>query len=126
MATDNFKFRKFLKSFVYAWRGILSVIRKEQNAWIHCVAIIIVSGAGFFFEITKGEWIAVILCFGVVLASETFNSAIERLVDMVSPEIKPIAGNIKDMAAGAVLICAITSAIIGLIIFIPYIINYSL
>ena len=88
---------------------------------IHCVAIITVTIAGFYFGITRNEWIAIILCFGMVLAAEGFNTAIERLVNLVSPEHNPIAGDVKDIAAGAVLICAIVAAIIGVIIFMPYV-----
>ncbi len=66
------------------------------------------------------EWVAIILCIGMVLATELINTAIERLVDLISPDRNPIAGQIKDIAAGAVLICAIAAAIVGLIIFIPY------
>ena len=60
------------------------------------------------------------LCFGLVLAAEAFNTAIERLVNLVSPDYHPIAGDVKDIAAGAVLICAVTAALVGAIIFIPY------
>src|SRR5699024_11463242 len=63
-----------------------SDLSKEHNDWIHCTAIIIVTVAGFCFGITRNEWIAIILCFGVVLAAEGFNTAIERLVNLVSPE----------------------------------------
>lgn len=65
--------------------------------------------------------VAIILCFGVVLAAEGFNTAIERLVNLVSPERNPIAGDVKDIAAGSVLICAIVAAIVGIIIFMPYV-----
>ena len=64
-----------------------------------------------------------VMCFGIVLAAEGFNTAIERFVDLVSPDFHPIAGNVKDVAAGAVLICAIASAIVGVIIFLPYLLN---
>ena len=77
--------------------------------------------AGFFFEIHRIEWIAIIICIGVVIAAEAFNTAIERLVNLTSPEWNPIAGEAKDIAAGAVLICAVAAAIVGLVIFIPYI-----
>lgn len=112
--------QKRLKSFTYAFSGIGSFLSKEPNAWIHCSAIVIVTIAGFLFGITRTEWLVIILCFGIVLAAEAFNTAIERLVNLVSPDYHPIAGDVKDIAAGAVLICAITAAIIGLIIFIPY------
>ena len=70
--------------------------------------------------ITRTEWIMVVMCIGTVIAAELFNTAIEKLVDLVSPERHPVAGRVKDIAAGAVLICAVAAAIIGLIIFIPY------
>ena len=111
---------KRIKSFGYAFKGIASLIKKEHNAWIHCTAIVVVTLAGFYFCITPTEWCIVVLCFGLVLAAEGFNTAIERLVDLVSPEYHPIAGDVKDVAAGAVLICAIAAAIVGMIVFIPY------
>lgn len=114
---------KRIKSFGYAFKGIASLIRKEHNAWIHCTAIVLVTMGGFYFGITPTEWCIVVLCFGIVLAAEGFNTAIERLVDLVSPDFHPIAGDVKDIAAGAVLICAIVAAIIGGIIFLPYILG---
>lgn len=98
---------KRLKSFTYAWKGVCSFLSKEHNAWIHCAAIIAVTIAGIRFEITRTEWLVILLCFAMVLAAEAFNTAIERLVNLVSPDYHPIAGDVKDIAAGAVLICAI-------------------
>ncbi len=120
---EQFSIKKRIKSFSYAWKGIRSFIGQEHNAWIHCVIMVLVIAAGFCFQITRGEWIAVVLCFGLVLAAEGFNTAIERLVNLVSPQQNPIAGDVKDLAAGAVLICAVVAVIVGLIVFIPYIIN---
>ncbi len=120
---EQFSIKKRLKSFVYAWKGIHSFIGREHNAWIHCAVMVAVVVAGFFFQITRGEWIAIVLCIGLVLAAEGFNTAIERLVNLVSPGKHPVAGDVKDIAAGAVLICAIAAAIVGLIVFIPYIIS---
>ena len=111
---------KRLKSFTYARKGVCSFLSKEHNAWIHCAAIIAVTIAGIRFEITRTEWLVILLCFAMVLAAEAFNTAIERLVNLVSPDYHPIAGGVKDIAAGAVLICAIFAALIGLIIFVPY------
>ena len=112
--------KKRIKSFGYAFKGIASLLKREHNAWIHCIAIIVVTLAGLHFGITRTEWCIACLCFGMVLAAEGFNTAIERLVDLVSPDFHPVAGDVKDVAAGAVLICAIAAAIIGMIIFIPY------
>ena len=119
----RFNIKKKIKSFGYAYKGIISYITNEHNAWIHLGISVFVILAGLFFHLTKAEWIIVIFCIGFVLTAEAFNTAIERLVNIVSPEHNPSAGNVKDIAAGAVLISAITAAIIGLIIFIPYLIR---
>ena len=118
----SYSFKKQLKSFTFAWKGILTCAGHEQNITFHLIAAIIVLAAGFCFGISRTEWMAVMLCIGTVIAAELFNSAIERLVDMVSPEWKKIAGEVKDIAAGAVLITAIAAAIVGIIVFLPYVI----
>ena len=118
----KFSIKKRLKSFVYAGKGIITLFKHEHNAWIHCIFTILVITAGFYFDVTKSEWVTLVLCIGIVFAAEAFNTAIEKLTDLVSPDIHPLAGKAKDLAAGAVLISAITAAIIGLIIFLPYII----
>lgn len=120
---EPFSIKKRLKSFVYAWKGIKGFIRAEHNVWIHLTIAMLTVIAGVVFEIQKMEWIAVILCIGIVIAAEAINTAIERLVNLVSPEWQQLAGEVKDIAAGAVLICAIAAAIVGLTIFIPYIIT---
>ncbi len=117
---EKFNTKKRLKSFTYAWKGIGNFISKEQNAWIHTIITVIVLICGITFSVTSTEWIMIILCIGLVFAAEAFNSAIERLVNLVSPEQNKLAGEVKDIAAGAVLICAIAAATVGLIIFIPY------
>lgn len=118
----SYSFKKQLKSFTFAWKGILTCAGHEQNITFHLIAAIIVVAAGFCFGISRTEWMVVMLCIGTVIAAELFNSAIERLVDMVSPEWKKIAGEVKDIAAGAVLITAIAAAIVGMIVFLPYVI----
>ena len=122
----KYNIKKQLYGFGYAWKGIRCCIGKEQNLSFHLIAAIIVVIAGFILSITKIEWTIVILCIGVVIAAELFNTAIERLVDLVSPQQHPIAGKVKDIAAGAVLVCAVTAAIIGLIIFVPYLTRFFL
>jgi diacylglycerol kinase (ATP) len=122
-----FNLRKHLgRCFKFAWKGIYTFYTEEYNARIHSVLAVMVIAAGFYFNITKTEWISVIACCGLVIAAEAINTAIERLVDLVSPAYHPLAGKVKDVAAGAVLICTIASAIIGLIIFIPYVIACGL
>ena len=123
---EKFSTRKRIRSFGYAWKGIRCCIGKEQNLSFHLIATVVTVIAGFLLEITRIDWMIVILCIGVVIAAELFNSAIEKLVDLVSPERHPIAGQVKDIAAGAVLVCAATAAIIGLIVFIPYLTRFFL
>ena len=116
----KYDLKKQLRSFGYAWKGIQSCVGKEQNLSFHLIAAMAVIIAGIVLGITRTEWIIVVMCIGTVIAAELFNTAIEKLVDLVSPERHPVAGRVKDIAAGAVLICAVAAAIIGLIIFIPY------
>lgn len=116
----KYDFKKQIRSFGYAWHGLYSCIGREQNLGFHLIATVLVIVAGFLFHITRTEWIVILLCIGMVISAELFNTAIEKLVDLVSPQRHPIAGQVKDIAAGAVLVCACTAAIIGLIIFIPY------
>lgn len=116
----HYDYKKQLHSFGYAWQGIRSCIGKEQNLSFHLITSLAVIIAGIGFDISRNEWIAVILCIGLVIAAELFNTAIERLVDFVSPQRHPIAGQVKDIAAGAVLVCALAAIAVGLIIFVPY------
>ena len=122
----HYDFKKQIRSFGYAWKGIRCVVGKEQNLSFHLIATVCVVLAGFYFGLTNTEWIAVILCIGMVIAAELFNSAVERIVDLVSPQRQPLAGQIKDIAAGAVLVCALTTIVVGLIIFVPYLTRFLL
>ena len=122
----HYDFKKQIRSFGYAWKGIRCVVGKEQNLSFHFITTVCVVVAGCFFHITRMEWIAVLLCIGMVIGAEMFNSAVERIVDLVSPQRHPLAGQIKDIAAGAVLVCALTAMIVGLIIFVPYLTRFFL
>ena len=122
----HYDFKKQLRSFGYAWQGIRSCVGKEQNLSFHLIATVCVVAAGVGFSITRGEWTAIVICIGLVIAAELFNSAIERLVDLVSPQRHPVAGQVKDIAAGAVLVCALAAIVVGLIVFIPYLTRFLL
>lgn len=122
----QYDYKKQLRSFGYAWKGIRCCVGKEQNLSFHLIAAVLTVTAGFLLDITRADWMIVILCIGVVIAAELFNTAIEKLVDLVSPQRQPVAGQVKDIAAGAVLVCAATAAIIGLIVFIPYLTRFFL
>jgi diacylglycerol kinase len=112
---------KRIKSFGYAFKGLFHLFRTEAHAQIHLVVLIVVVGAGFYFHITKTEWLAVLLSIGMVISLEAINTAIERLTDLVSPDYHPLAGHAKDVAAGAVLWAAIVAVIVGFLVFWPYI-----
>ncbi len=91
---------------------------------LHILSAVAVVVAGFFFGITRVEWCLLAGCIGLVIMAEVFNTAIETLTNLVSPEWHPLAGKAKDLAAGAVLMAAATAAVIGAIIFLPYLLRY--
>lgn len=114
--------KRFLNSFKYAFEGILTSFKTEQNMKIHVIIMIAVIILGIILKISKIEWIICIILFGFVISLELVNTAIENTVDLITLEKNPKAKIAKDVAAGAVLVATITSAIIGMIIFIPKII----
>ncbi len=118
---EEFSFIKRAKSFAHASRGIWVFLKTTHNAWIHFVVLDIVLVCGFYFSISTTEWILLIFAAGFVLVSEAFNTAIEIDIDLTSPQYHPYARDTKDVAAGAVLISAITAALVGLLVFVPYV-----
>lgn len=117
---QKFTLSKRLKSFRYAWAGVMTFIRTEHNARLHLLAALAVVVSGLYFEISRIEWIIIVLCVGLVFTAEAFNTAIEYLCNVVHPEFNLTIKKVKDIAAGAVLIAAISSAVVGGLIFIPY------
>lgn len=121
------KYKKKLKSlgnsFRYAGQGVWSSFKSERNMKIHVLMMIFVVIFGFFLDISLGEWIVCIILFSLVIGAELFNTAIEAVVDMISLEKSSQAKLAKDISAGAVLVFAIASAIVGLIIFVPKILE---
>ena len=117
----NIKFRvkDRIKSFDYSIQGVVTFFKHEHNAWIHAIAAILVICLGFYFHFSHSEWCWIALSIGLVIMAEMFNTAIEYLTDLTSPEIHPLAKKIKDVASGAVLIAALVAVVIGLLIFIP-------
>lgn len=113
-----------LRCFAYALKGISVLISKQVNFRIHLFAVIAVILGGIILDVSLMEWIILILCMGLVLMLEALNTAIEYTIDLVSPGYHELAGKIKDISAAAVLIAALTSTLIGLIIFIPKIFVY--
>jgi diacylglycerol kinase (ATP) len=119
MSKKKFSFKRRIRSFGFAFRGIGKLIKEEHNAWIHCFAALCVIVAGFCFGLSVMEWVAIVFAIGSVLAAEAFNTAIEALCDFASPAYQEAIKHTKDLAAGAVLIIAIAAAVVGLLIFIP-------
>lgn len=113
--------RKFLISFKYAWNGIVVAFREESNIKIHTAIAFAVVAAGYYFQVTTTEWYVLIITIALVISLELINTAIEKLVDLVTMERKPLAGKIKDVAAGAVLVASIASVLVGVLIFYKYI-----
>ena len=113
---------KSLKSFKYAFRGIWLFFKNENNARIHLLASVVVIAAGCYFRLKQNEWLWISLAIGLVWSSEAFNTAIEKLVDLVSPEYNSKAGEVKDLAAGAVVMAAGVALVIGILIFKDYLI----
>ena len=117
------KNKKFINSFKFAFKGIGSSIKSERNMKIHFIMMILVVLAGIILNISMWEWITCFILFGLVISLEMVNTAIEIVVDLVSPTFNDRAGRAKDIAAGAVLVNAIVAFIIGLLIFLPKVLD---
>lgn len=113
---------QLINAFKYAFQGIYIFFSKDFNGRLELGIAIITIAAGFVLHISKYEWITVLLCIAIVLSLEMINTTIEKLCDMIEPGVHPTIKMIKDIAAGAVLLSAIVSLVIGLIIFLPKII----
>ena len=113
------KNKKLINSFKYAFKGIGSAVKSERNMKIHFTMMVLVILAGIIFNIAIWEWITCFILFGLVIGMECVNTALETIVDMVSPKYNEAAGRAKDIAAGGVLACAIGAAVAGLFIFLP-------
>ncbi len=104
----------------YAIKGAWTLIRTEPSIQVQVVISILITIAGFYFEITKEEWIFQIFSIGLVLSTEGINSSIEGIADFVHPDFHSKIGYIKDVAAGAVLFAAVTAVVIACFIYFPY------
>lgn len=119
MNNEHFSIKKRIKSFSYAFAGLKVLFKEEHNSWIHAVAAVCAITAGFLLDISAIEWIAIIIVIGMVISAEIVNSSLERTADFIKAERDDRKRDIKDLGAAAVLICAITAAITGIIIFLP-------
>jgi diacylglycerol kinase (ATP) len=110
---------KRLKGFGYALKGALLLLRYEASIQVQALIAVIMTYAGFYFEISTIEWMLQILAIGLVMSIEGLNTAVEEIADFVHPDFHNKIGFIKDVAAGAVFFAAITAIIIGCFIYIP-------
>jgi diacylglycerol kinase (ATP) len=117
----TFCIKKRARSFVYAFRGIVTLVRTQHNAWIHLIATFGVIVCGFIFNISNIEWSVIIFAIIIVWLAEAMNTAVEFLADAITREHNPLIEKAKDVAAGGVLITAIGAAVVGIIVFLPYI-----
>ncbi len=124
MKNGNFQAENFFKSQGYARNGLKLIYKNERNFRIDLLVTVFVICAGVFFQISHFEWIAISLVVSMVFISEVMNSAIEALCDTVSQDFKVNIKYAKDVSAGAVLVSALVSVITGIIVFLPYIIDF--
>jgi diacylglycerol kinase (ATP) len=112
-----------IRSVTFALRGIRIMVASQHNAWIHAAATVGVVAAGLFVGLSRSEWCWIVLAIVSVWTAEALNTAFEFLTDVASPSFHPIAGQAKDVAAGAVLLAAIGAVIIGALVFWPKVVG---
>lgn len=120
---EKFSVRNRLTSFRYAFSGLGSLIKNEHNSRLHLLFAFLAVALGIILKISGVEWMILILTIAIVLITEILNSAIERLSDFVSPDYSEVIKRVKDYCAAAVLIAALASVIVGLVIFLPKLIQ---
>ena len=116
---ETFSWKARAKSFVYAWDGIKALMRTEHNTYIHIASAVITVALGFVFNISRVEFLILIVVISMVIVAEVFNTAIEKTMDFISVERHPQIKLVKDLASAAVLLAAFAAVVVGGIIFIP-------
>ncbi|MFB9843657.1 diacylglycerol kinase family protein [Mucilaginibacter ginsenosidivorans] len=111
--------KKFTRGFGYAFKGLWYAAKTQLNFRVHLICTIIALVLGYILDISVTEWLWIFICIGLVLLTELLNTALELLCDVISPEYNEKIGHVKDISAGAVLVTAITSLVIGAVIFLP-------
>jgi undecaprenol kinase len=118
------KIIRLFKSFNYAFRGLFKTFREEQNLQIQSMVGIIIVALGFIFQIKSTEWCLIISVIFLVILMEMINSAVERIADALKPRIHTYVKELKDIMAAVVMLSTILAVIVGLIIFVPYILRF--
>jgi diacylglycerol kinase (ATP) len=107
------------RSFGHAFRGVATLLASQHNAWIHAAATLVVVVLGFALDVSRIEWVLLIFAIAGVWTAEGFNTALEWICDVASPEYHPLVEKAKDVAAAAVLLAALGSALVGLLVIGP-------
>ncbi len=124
MKQQNFSLFNRIESFKFAFNGLKILVREEHNSRVHLLVGICVLILGALLGISTLEWIAIVFAIGFVIALETINSVIENMADFISPEKHGKIKKMKDLSAAAVLISVITAVVIGLIVFLPKLVQF--
>ncbi|MBP5983561.1 MAG: diacylglycerol kinase family protein [Fluviicola sp.] len=125
MKKVNFSIAKRIKSFGFAFNGLRILFHEEHNSRIHFFASVLVVIAALLFKLNTYEWFAIIFSIGLVVTAEIINTAVENIADFLTTEQNNHIKKIKDLAAAAVLVSALTALTIGLIIFLPKITTWA-
>ena len=110
--------RNRIEAFKYAWKGLVVFFVQENSAKVHGIAAILVIALGFYFDVSRTEWLILLLTIALVFATEILNTAIEEMVDLMHPEQSPKAGKVKDIAAGAVLVVSVIAVVVAVLVFV--------
>lgn len=121
--TTSFSLTARLKSFGYAFAGVMFMLRTQHNAWLHLAASAVVFVGALWLKVSASDWRWLIAAMVMVWVAETFNTAVEYVCDVVSPGYSDVVKHAKDIAAGAVLIAAIGAAAIGVLTLLPYLLR---
>ncbi len=116
---EPFSWAARARSFGFAFRGVVTLLATQHNAWIHAAATVVVVGLGLALGVSRLEWALLVFAIALVWTAEGLNTALEWLCDVAAPEYHPLVKKAKDVAAAAVLLAAIGSALIGLLVFGP-------
>jgi diacylglycerol kinase len=112
-----------VRSIGFAVQGLRVLLTTQPHARIHALASVVVVLTGFYFQVTRLEWVALLLAMAMVWVAEALNTGIELAVDVASPEWHPLAGKAKDVAAAGVLLASFAAVLVGLLIFLPKLTN---
>lgn len=115
--------KRLLKSFRYAYKGFIKTFKEEQNLRIQAFFAVLAAVLAIFFQISRLEWVLLIFVISLVMLMELANSAVERIADILKPRLDDYVKEIKDIAAAGVMLASIAALIIGLIIFLPHVLN---